>query len=442
MTVDNLVWSHLCESLLSKDSLDNISLKFKEELASRLQNSNISMLPTKTLEKGVRTSLNSSTVTLGDDNTILAIDFGGTSLKIALVTMPTCIIQYRDEFQVTNKVVDLKFFAEIIEWICSRLDVFYASKKVSDWNLKPLFVAITFSFPLNAEKEIAAMGKGFIMTDSIKNVGLDEIIKNSFIQSGVENVTVCDIINDSVAVYLTSEFICDTKESCSVSLIVGTGTNTCFELPFDALPKFKRDPFQVEKTSSKLNVVINGEMGFLGSKVIELAPFDVQNDSPCTMPLEYITSGKWLPIILKNIICYYNIIPELNGKMDDLEIDGQLLCQLVESENLENIKVKGVPQIQLPLVRDIAKLLLNRGAFYLVAALKAIFELKSELNDENENENDSTANVMEIGYVGSFLQNCSYYHEQIDFFSENKITLKFMEDSNLIGAAIAAFVKD
>ena len=128
--------------------------------------------------------------------------------------------------------------------------------------------------------------------------------------------------------------------------------------------------------------------------------------------------------------------------MDDLEIDGQLLCQLVESENLENIKVKGVPQIQLPLVRDIAKLLLNRGAFYLVAALKAIFELKSELNDENENENDSTANVMEIGYVGSFLQNCSYYHEQIDFFSENKITLKFMEDSNLIGAAIAAFVKD
>ena len=48
-------------------------------------------------------------------------------------------------------------------------------------------------------------------------------------------------------------------------------------------------------------------MGFLGrdSKSIEFGNFDTNIDDK--MPLESITSGKWIPQILHNIIRYYNL---------------------------------------------------------------------------------------------------------------------------------------
>lgn len=412
--------------LIPTESLDSISYKFKQEIQQRLIESNNSMLPSFLKQR--------STNFIKNDN-ILAIDFGGTNLKFAIFkTYPAYSIQYMNSITVENKLVDLEFFNNIVETIILEINDYFTSQQIII--SKDISISITFSFPLNNNNEITVMGKNFILTDEIKGKPINKILQLAFnkfakihMNGRIKFKVNENIINDSIAVHLTNKYMRrneqnekDKKQRKNISLILGTGLNTCFEIPFNKLPNFKKN-FCSNNNIIDMNedVIINSEMGFLGGNgIIKLCnEFDIVSNLKMPMPLENITSGNYLPQILKRILNYYNVYPELT-----INFDGEMFCQLVEGEDIKSM----LNNVDIEFIREIALIILERASIYIVAAIQAV---NSFVNNDEKREK-----TINIGYVGSFLAYGKTYQEMIDKHSKGNINLQFLPDSSLIGAAV------
>lgn len=420
--------------LIPTESLSSISHKFKQEIEERLTQSDNSMLPSF-LKKSTLQSYNSR-----KSDSILAIDFGGTNLKFAIFkTYPSYSIQYMNSMTVQNKLVDLKFFNNIVETIILEINDYFMTQRITS---KDISISITFSFPLNSNNEITAMGKDFILTDEIKGKSIDKVLQSAFNKfamihlNGKFNFWVNEnIINDSIAVHLTNKYIRDEtndvknkNKNKKISLILGTGLNTCFEVPFAKLPNFKKQYTTNSDNQNNDEVIINSELGFLGTDIIKLCEeFDVVSTLKMPMPLENITSGNYLPEILKRILNYYHIYPELT-----INFDGEMFCQLIEGEDIKSM----LSDVDIGFIREIALIVLERASIYIVGAIEAIHMF---VNDNENNNNKLNENKrINIGYVGSFLAYGKTYQEMIGKHSKGKINLQFLPDSSLIGAAVIA----
>lgn len=406
-----------------RQSLATITEKFQEELDFMLKNCKKSMLPFPQVCCRGWSEYN-------EPMDMLAIDFGGSVLKFAVINMPQCQMELKYELEIKSKVVDFKFFDNIVEWICNRIPI------NNERSLPRKFiVAITFSFPVNANNEIVAMGKGFRMSPELKGISILDILKQSFDRLEKEysssfTFEISNVINDSLAVHMTSKYL-QSDNNDKISLILGTGVNSCFEVQYEDLPQFKKDILTQFSDDYREKVLINSEMGFLGrySKSIEFGNFDTNIDDK--MPLESITSGKWIPQILHNIIRYYNLLPMVGD--EEIKYDGRLICEILSdgecpSEYLLSLWDYEVYQI----IRQITKLLINRAAIYLVAAIIAIRKFVSP-------EIYFTKGGIDIDYVGSFLNYCQYYQERIHLHSKGMVKLQFLNNSNLYGCAITAY---
>lgn len=54
----------------------------------------------------------------------------------------------------------------------------YIKKKNGSSEASKFFVSVTFSFPLNPEGEVVAMGKGFVMTDTLQGSTVKQLSKS------------------------------------------------------------------------------------------------------------------------------------------------------------------------------------------------------------------------------------------------------------------------
>lgn len=144
MTIKSTLARELESLILPADSIVNVVDQFQEELLSRLQTNTISMLP-QCLVPDKRSRWN-------PEDKILTIDFGGTRLKFAIISLPQIVIEYNDAFELTYNIVDSNFFNQIIYTICTRLAANgYIKKKNGSSEASKFFVSVTFSFPLNPE---------------------------------------------------------------------------------------------------------------------------------------------------------------------------------------------------------------------------------------------------------------------------------------------------
>lgn len=479
------VINELRKILLPKQQLKSISENFRNEIVDRLNNSPDSMLPSSLNILRLYKN-NNDLLHPYNHNKILAIDFGGTTLKIAVIkTYPVLCIDYLHTLEVKEKYVDSQFFEKIIQLIIDELndkffDFFYDNDLINNKILN-IPVSITFSFPLNSNFEITSMGKGFTLSDEIKDINFLTFLQNIFDKVSLQNTihdsfafTIKDnlIINDSIAVHLTNTYIkqfpaatffIDSHPSIlassssilansdgnSISFILGTGINASFELPLEDLPKFK----QMELIKSKNNcpfendstVVINSEIGFLGKNCIDLTKFDYYPSDPSKlMPLEYITSGKYIPSILVRILKEYPIICPRLARFYDLEsfLDGAMFGKLANiqddfdlQEVTSEIKQKTAIDTELDIrwLSKISKIIIQRASIYIVAALLEIDSLMSKYKK-------SYYHKIDIGYVGSTLAFSKYYQHEITRISNGIINLVFLQDSSLFGAAISTLL--
>lgn len=427
MTVEHLIIEEVRQMLIPNQSVDEISERFKIELQNRLMKSKRSMLPSGLF------NYQPSKRKIDDKLRYLAIDFGGTRLKIAILSIladKEIKIYFQDDIEITARIVNQAFFHDIVEWICQSL-----YKKVPDISELILLASTTFSFPLNSKNEIITMGKGFTLADDIKNVSLKVTLYNAFdhiIKSNVNmnnmNIIVCDFINDSVAVHLANRFSSFDNTS---SLILGTGINSCFDLPVTSLPDFKKSTLTEYPSTSDIDekkVLINSEIGFLGKNIINLSQYDWDSNSPVLfMPMEFISAGKYISLSLQKHLLAYQIITENS----DIIFNGELFCKILTKSSIGIIKDE-----HLDIASQIAKLYIDRASIYVVSLLKAICSFS------NDHNNYSTDKTFRIGYVGSFLEHCKYYQDRIFQVSGGNIQLELCENSNLIGAAVATHLNN
>ncbi|AAS52826.1 AER143Wp [Eremothecium gossypii ATCC 10895] len=392
-------------------SVNQVSRKVAQELQLRLETSTVSMLSSAVIPEDLCEARSASTVA---EDFLLAIDIGGTTLKSAIISTVDFQVTAQWAYDIPHRIVDIAFFNRIVQWVCERVFMHVGRSRYR------FLLGITFSFPLNTKNEITTMGKGFQMTEEVRNVSLRQILEQSFAHIMAHNtkyrfqVSLGGIVNDTVAVFWTNKML---HGGDNIAMILGTGINFCFALPFAAVPRAKM-PIAC---SEDVRLLINSEAGFLGANFLPLSQFDQHQGEQAApfMPLEYLTAGKWIPLSLRNALAYCDI-----SSVRDIEFTGELLGAILDGRASDFFRAD-----EFPAVQDLARTLVDRAAFCLHATIYGIHRFR---------HGDDPTGAITISFAGSFLRFCTYYYEKLKEVSDGKIKYTFLPDSNLLGASLFA----
>ncbi|KAG8166903.1 hypothetical protein KVR01_002592 [Diaporthe batatas] len=183
------------------------------------------------------------------------------------------------------------------------------------WGLKPedeLPMGVTFSFPMEQkslqEATLMPMGKGFAL-DSKVDLG-------SYLVAGYDEhrgeklprIRVAAIANDAVAslVSFVYQYRAEAHQKACMALICGTGTNATIPLKLSTLKESKR-PKTVSvipgQAGGDPKIAVNTEWSINGTEAV-LSSLDIMTrwdrllnmtvERPGFQPLEYMTSGRYL----------------------------------------------------------------------------------------------------------------------------------------------------
>ncbi|CUS20170.1 LAQU0S01e00562g1_1 [Lachancea quebecensis] len=407
MAIDNGFIQTLRHNILPGAPLEDIINECVTEIEERLRESDVSMLPSGVIGQN-------RPVSAPPGEKHLAIDFGGSSIKLGFVCASNLNISWIRTLAVTEREVDLQFFDAIVGWICDQVREYIEANRIEPDAL--FIIGTTFSFPLNERGEVMTMGKGYILTEEVTDVSVTTILEHSFRRVLEKRtlqfrVQLRGVINDSAAVFLANR----ARDGASdVSLILGTGINACFSLANARLPESK----QGTGVAGDTRVMINSEIGFLGARYVKMTQFDPADEGPI-MPLEYVSSGKWLPLTLEKVLRHFEILPD---SLEGLEFDGKLVCAILcgATENIFGAERQKQAE-------EVCKVLVERAAIYTSCALLAVLQFSGH-------DRKATGSRAEVGFAGSFLQNCAAYRARIEELSGGVVRLRYLENSNLLGA--------
>lgn len=385
--------------------MDSLVEQAFEEMKSRLKTSEISMLPSRLVEKPQISRFNPG-------ENWLALDFGGSFVKLGFPLGTSLNIDELRIQTIEDRNINLEFFDRIVEWICRQVEDVIRKRKLE--NCTKFHLAVAFSFPLNNSNQLLEVGKGYQIGEDIKHASITDILQQSFdkvisAHSQRFQVEVHGIVNDSVAVYIASRAESHTSD---LSLILGTGINACFSMASSEIPAGKLTSL----ASVDERVLINSEIGSLGKNFIGLTQFD-DFEEPL-MPLEHVSSGKWLPVTLQKVLNQYLLLPE---SLKETPFDGKLFCEVLSGE------ARPFYGADTHKAREVALLLVERAATYVCCALLSSLRFVKE---------ESSAGQVYIGYAGSFLQHCEPYRSAIERLSQGRLRLHYLDNSNLIGALL------
>lgn len=293
----------LFEVPLSVSSLHAMSEQLQHEFRSKLQSSNISMLP----------SFNHTLPTGREQGTFLALDVGGSTFRIALVRLlgeeserdRMEIVQIKS-FAIDKQVRDLKgklFF----DWMAERInEVLDANDHQADDSSQPLPMALAWSFPLEQTStrsgSLLAMGKGFCATHGVEGHDLCELVMQSCRERKL-HVQLQALVNDSSATLLSQAYH---DPSTRLSLILGTGINSAIYLPVSALSPAKYGDRPQSWHAVAKHVLVNTELSMFGSTVWGGSRWDqhlnATHNLPGFQPLEYKVGGRYLGELVRLIL--------------------------------------------------------------------------------------------------------------------------------------------
>ncbi|KAI5291338.1 hypothetical protein KEM54_005330, partial [Ascosphaera aggregata] len=294
--IEAIFTQHLTQSnmlAMSKGICSQVNVNAKK--------SDISMLPsfTYTLPTGTETG------------TYLALDVGGSTLRISLVELngkdrgmqpllAKSVLISEDVKRLRGK----EFFA----WMAKSIDDALSSgDRKYGYGKDPLPTGLSWSFPIEQTSigggRILPMGKGFLCSDGIVGLDLGELISEACSKRSL-NITLAALINDSSATLLSKAY---SVPSTRMSLIVGTGTNAATFIPVEAIGSDKfgqRDPDWFAEAE---RVIVNSELSvYGGDNVLKLSRWDeilnCEHIKPDFQPLEYMTAGRYLGEIVRLII--------------------------------------------------------------------------------------------------------------------------------------------
>lgn len=436
---------------LLNDNFDLITKQFEDSIYDSLLNSENCMIPFFDV------TLNNNAITA--DSLITVIDIGGSTLRISVVRFlennnAECIINRTWLINDSNKHFDRSFFDWIANNFKSIINNELLEKMSNSHHESKINIGITWSFPLvqNIAPNrgiVSDLGKGFSVSDEFKGKDLKDIFETCFKQNDIL-IDVRAIVNDSISVYIAGSYFKDSK----LGLVQGTGVNSCFLINSNMLGDFKKQSFENDRIISKY--LVNTEASFLGFHLVDyITSIDLKLNNTWNsviqkkylpphlttkmygvfQPLELLTSGRYLPEIIRRIIIENTFSTNFDPNM--LTNDEQLPYGL-SATRLSKIYKNTNDSEDLNNLRIITDTIIYRASLILASYIIALLKVTKF----------TKIATLDVCVVGSMLEFFPGYKDKVlDILQIQSrrqhipsVSFDFIKDSSVYGAAIASFV--
>ncbi|KAI9826500.1 MAG: hypothetical protein M1819_007349 [Sarea resinae] len=437
----------------------DMSRQLQDQFKDRLQSSGSCMLPSY-----------SHTLPSGEERgTFLALDVGGSTLRVALVELsgrrvagnPMTILGI-DSFRIgeqQRRLEGVAFFDWMAERIAEMLGKYGSGRATGS---TPLSTGLAWSFPIEQTSlrtgSLIGMGKGFLASQGLVGKDLGALITEACQRRNV-NIRMDAILNDSSATLLSRAY---QDETTRMALILGTGTNAAIHLPVSALGhgKFGNRPQSWHDKAT--HVLVNTELSMFGKNVWVTTRWDDYLNAthilPDFQPFEHLIGGRYLGEIVRLILVE---AIETAGLFD-----GEMPLGFNEPYSLDTGTIAGIeaddsptlatactvlqnahPLLSPPrtadllFVRHVCQLVSRRAAAYLATGIHALWSLR------NTAERFSPAAVAEqplsISYDGSVLEKYPGFKDKCQAYIDTlvddggHVSLEPAVESAILGAAVA-----
>jgi len=238
----------------------------------------------------------------------LAIDLGGTNLRVCLVN-----IQGEGKFEITQSKYRLteeqkqEEGQKLFDFCAECLKVFIDTNFAEESALKPgqvLPLGFTFSYPCSQERidhgNLIRWTKGFGAPNT-EGHDVAQMLRDSIAKLNLP-VELTALINDTTGTLIASHYV---NPKTKIAVIFGTGCNAAYMEHIKEIPKIKN-----LGVSEELDMAINCEWGAFDSFEHEHLPrtkydtmVDQNSNKPDEQAFEKLIAGRYLGEILRLIIC-------------------------------------------------------------------------------------------------------------------------------------------
>ncbi|UQC73629.1 hexokinase [Colletotrichum lupini] len=473
--------------LLDNDGLLELSNALKAQFRDKLQTSMACMLP----------SYNHQLPGGHEVGQYLAVDVGGSTLRIALVELRgrdavgrESEIVRMSSFKIDNDIRNLEGMA-FFDWMAERIwDM--VSQDGQDPS-RPMPMALAWSFPIEQTSlkggRIHGMGKGFLAAEGLMGQDLGEVIETACAARGLRGTRLRVILNDGGATLLSQAYV---HPATRFGLILGTGVNIAAYLPVSLIGKPKFGDRPREWWSEARDVIVNTELGmFGGGGVLSVTRWDgllkQGHPRPDFQPLEQMVSGYYLGEVVRFALIeavrttgvFGGVVPKSLDEPYSLKsetistIEGDTSPSLSSSIDLfiaQHPSSHTPTPSDLAALRSLASFVSRRSAAIIAACLHAVWSLRLEsLAEEKEANANRTASTNQepaegedadllhqrieketslprtmVAYNGSviecypgYLAMCQSYVDALVNGGDRSVELVPAKESSLLGAGVA-----
>jgi hexokinase len=377
----------------------------------------------------------------GERGEAIAIDFGGTNVRILKVRLADGQAQFSKSSNFTLKDPDGAYDYTREETQAEELFDFIARHVVDvlagDRSTLPL--GYTFSFPCRQEginRAVLIQWTKEIRTSGVEGRDVTPLLAAALERQGVRNVRPRAVINDTVGTLLAAAY---KLRGVEVGSICGTGHNTCYLEP--------RHPLTGKP------MIVNMEAGSFDG--VTLTPFDrAVNDAsvrPGGQLLEKMVSGVYLGevvlAVLRTMVAE-RLLPAGNRSWDRGTLTGVHLSQVLEdgadcggtkSVAQTELGLTGLTEGQLSALRKLVESVTGRSARLVGATYAGILRyLDPGLSREHVVAIDGSL----YAHMPRYTDGIRAGLEAVLGPGESRVTTSLIKDGSGIGAAIAAVIAD
>ncbi|KAI5306251.1 hypothetical protein KEM56_001682 [Ascosphaera pollenicola] len=449
--IDAIFTQHLSsENMLAMSR--NICLQLNENAKA----SDISMLPsfTHTLPTGTETG------------TYLALDVGGSTLRISLIQLngKAGAMQSRltKSVFISEEVKRLKG-KEFFAWMAENIDDALSSDdRRYGYGKEPLLTGLSWSFPLEQTSvggaRILPMGKGFLCSEGTTGLDLGELISEACSKRSL-NIKMAALVNDSSATLLSKAY---TVPSTRMSLIVGTGTNAAILFPVHAIGHDKFGQRDAEWFAEAKRVIVNTELSMYGGNNILMRSrwdelLNREHIKPDFQPLEYMTTGRYLGEIVRLIIVeavktaglFGGTLPSSMEKPYSFDtaivscIEADKTAALTTSSGFLQ-KLHSFPEPPTPMdmmfLKSVCISVSRRAAAYLATAVFSLWAVCNEHERSIRTANDSPSEPPSISIAcdGAVILKYPGFREQCQAYLDQLVVSASGEETVITGNTYTA----
>jgi Hexokinase len=415
---------------VSKTQINEIARAFEKEMTL------CSSSPSKGSLKMLRSYFTKPLVREAGD--IIAVDFGGTNIRILIVTLGKGNYEIRQQkvFNLAQLQVSIGNGKDLFGFLASEIE------KMINKDQKYL-LGHCFSFPsrqISRKSALLLHWSKEVKFASLEGKDINAILVQALISRGLTNIEVTALVNDTVGILLAGAYLNPTAD---IGSICGTGYNSCY----------------VEtRPGSYYQDIINIEAGGFGHRSLRENIFDVELDIHSERPgsnhLEKMVAGRYLGEILRLVLLFLISNKIIFTKQNipqtiknPYSISTSDLAKLLAEENSGKTSVlvkddwglASITENDLEIIKYIARCITNRAADLIAGTFVGIIRhMDLALNSPHTIAIDGSLYEKLPGFSARIKKRVN----EALVNKQAAIEFSFIKDGSGIGAAIAAAISE